>query len=150
MIKIINKTSRSLVSNIAPELITRNGIVLTVQEILKYSDDIPAIGKYEGRGRSTRYVAIDTDGWYRLSKGMYKILTNHYCDMASGECGIIFPDKNLSNLGIIISNDVYESGYSGTISFNLSVDGSIDIQKHAGLAKFFLFEAEDFYFLSSK
>lgn len=143
MIKQYNKNSRSFVTGIDNSFICNNSIMLTVGEIGKFQDSIPSIGKNQGSNRLIFRVKEDDNDWFRLNKGSYKIITEQSCQIADNECGMIVPNRNFSRQGLFVSNDIYESGYSGQISFSLYIDTMIDIEKGVSIAKFLFFGVEN-------
>ncbi len=122
--------------------LTPQGFDLTVQEI----------HRFEGSGKldfsnSEREIPDSTPiepekknedddyAWWNLEPGTYKVVMNETVDIPNDLVGYAFPRSSLLRMGITIENAVWDSGFTGTGSFKLSVDNEdgVEIKENARL-----------------
>jgi dUTP pyrophosphatase len=122
--------------------LTPQGFDLTVQEIhefngggkLDFSNDereIPDSEPIEPEKKNEE----DEYGWWELEPGTYKVVMNEKVDIPNDLTGYAFPRSSLLRMGITIENAVWDSGFTGTGSFKLSVDNEdgVEIKENARL-----------------
>lgn len=122
--------------------LTPQGFDLTVQEIhefngggkLDFSNDereIPDSEPIEPEKKNEE----DEYGWWSLEPGTYKVVMNEKVDIPNDLTGYAFPRSSLLRMGVTIENAVWDSGFTGTGSFKLSVDNEdgVEIKENARL-----------------
>lgn len=120
--------------------LTPNGFDMTAAEIHRYNDsgkldfsnserEIPETEKIE----PVKKDESDEYGWWNLDQGTYKVVMNEKVDIPNNVVGLAFPRSSLLRMGATIENAVWDSGYTGTGSFKLSVDNpeGIEIKENA-------------------
>ncbi len=122
--------------------LTPQGFDLTVQEIhrfegsgkIDFSNDereIPDSTPIEPEKKNED----DDYGWWKLEPGTYKVVMNETVDIPNDLVGYAFPRSSLLRMGVTIENAVWDSGYTGTGSFKISVDNEdgVEIKENARL-----------------
>lgn len=122
--------------------LTPQGFDLTVQEIhefngsgkLDFSNDereIPDSDPIEPEKKNSE----DDYGWWQLEPGTYKVVMNEKVDIPNDLVGYAFPRSSLLRMGVTIENAVWDSGFTGTGSFKISVDNEegVEIKENARL-----------------
>jgi len=122
--------------------LTPQGFDLTVQEIhrfkgggkLDFSNDEREISDSEPI-ETVKKKESDEYGWWQLEPGAYKVVMNEKVDIPNDLVGYAFPRSSLLRMGITIENAVWDSGFTGTGSFKLSVDNEdgVEIKENARL-----------------
>jgi dUTP pyrophosphatase len=122
--------------------LTPQGFDLTVQEIhrfegggkLDFSNDEREIPDSEPI-ETVKKKESDEYGWWQLEPGAYKVVMNEKVDIPNDLVGYAFPRSSLLRMGITIENAVWDSGFTGTGSFKLSVDNEdgVEIKENARL-----------------
>lgn len=120
--------------------LTPQGFDLTIDEIheykgsgkLDFSNDereIPDSEPIEPEKKDPE----DDYGWWRLEKGTYKVVMNEKVDIPNNLTGYAFPRSSLLRMGVTIENAVWDSGFTGTGSFKISVDNpeGVEIKENA-------------------
>jgi dUTP pyrophosphatase len=120
--------------------LTPQGFDLTVDEIheyqgsgkLDFSNDereIPDSKPIEPEKKNPE----DDYGWWNLEKGTYKVVMNEKVDIPNNLAGFAFPRSSLLRMGVTIENAVWDSGFTGTGSFKISVDNpeGVEIKENA-------------------
>lgn len=120
--------------------LTPNGFDFTAAEIHRYKGagkldfsnserEIPETEKVE----TVKKNEDDDYGWWQLEQGSYKVVMNEKVDIPNDVVGLAFPRSSLLRMGATIENAVWDSGYTGTGSFKLSVDNpeGIEIKENA-------------------
>lgn len=109
--------------------LTPQGFDLTVDEIheyqgagkLDFSNDEREIPDSEPI-RPEKEDPEDDYGWWNLEQGTYKVVMNEKVDIPNNLAGYAFPRSSLLRMGVTIENAVWDSGFTGTGSFKISVD----------------------------
>lgn len=70
----------------------------------------------------------DEYGWWKLEKGVYKIVMNEKVDIPNNVVGYAYPRSSLLRMGATIENAVWDSGYTGRGEFMLIVENEDGIQ----------------------
>lgn len=122
--------------------LTPQGFDLTVQEIhefkgsgkLDFSNDereIPSSEPIEPEKKNEG----DDYGWWNLEPGTYKVVMNEKVDIPNDLTGYAFPRSSLLRMGVTIENAVWDSGFTGTGSFKISVanEDGVEIKENARL-----------------
>ncbi|MFB6114992.1 MAG: deoxyuridine 5'-triphosphate nucleotidohydrolase, partial [Candidatus Nanohalobium sp.] len=75
----------------------------------------------------------DDYGWWKLDEGTYKVVMNEKVDIPNNLAGYAFPRSSLLRMGVTIENAVWDSGFTGTGSFKISVDNpeGVEIKENA-------------------
>lgn len=120
--------------------LTPQGFDLTVDEIheiegsgkLDFSNDereIPDSRPIEPEKKDEE----DDYGWWELEQGTYKVVMNEKVDIPNDITGFAFPRSSLLRMGVTIENAVWDSGFTGTGSFKISVDNpdGVEIKENA-------------------
>lgn len=120
--------------------LTPQGFDLTVDEIheyqasgkLDFSNDereIPDSKPIEPEKKNPE----DDYGWWNLETGTYKVVMNEKVDIPNNLAGFAFPRSSLLRMGVTIENAVWDSGFTGTGSFKISVDNpeGVEIKENA-------------------
>lgn len=120
--------------------LTPQGFDLTVDEIhriegsgkLDFSNDEREIPDSEPI-RPEKKNEGDDYGWWNLEQGTYKVVMNEKVDIPNDVTGFAFPRSSLLRMGVTIENAVWDSGFTGTGSFKLSVDNpdGVEIKENA-------------------
>ena len=116
------------------------GFDVTVKEIHRFKDsgkldfsnderEIPESKKVE----AVRKDENDDYGWWKLEKGVYKVVMNEKVDIPENLSGYAFPRSSLLRMGCTIDNAVWDAGYTGTGSFLLTVNNEkgVEIKENA-------------------
>lgn len=120
--------------------LTPQGFDLTVDEIHKYQNkgsldfsnserEISDTKKIEIEKRNS----VDEYGWWKLEQGVYKIVMNEKVDIPNDLAALAFPRSSLLRMGCTIDNAVWDSGFTGTGSFMLTVQNpeGVEIKENA-------------------
>lgn len=120
--------------------LTPQGFDLTVDEIheyqgsgkLDFSNDEREIPDSEPI-QPEKKDPEDEYGWWKLDQGTYKVVMNEKVDIPNDLAGYAFPRSSLLRMGVTIENAVWDSGFTGTGSFKISVDNSegVEIKENA-------------------
>ena len=109
--------------------LTPQGFDLTVDEIHEYQGsgkldfsngerEIPDSEPIEPEKKNEE----DDYGWWNLEQGTYKVIMNEKVDIPNDLAAFAFPRSSLLRMGVTIENAVWDSGFTGTGSFKISVD----------------------------
>lgn len=109
--------------------LTPQGFDLTVQKIEKYktkgqldfSNNERSISETE-KLEPQKDDSEDDYGWWELEEGAYKVTMNEKVDIPNNLIGKAYPRSSLLRMGCTIENAVWDSGYTGTGSFMLTVN----------------------------
>ncbi|MFB6245255.1 MAG: deoxyuridine 5'-triphosphate nucleotidohydrolase [Candidatus Nanohaloarchaea archaeon] len=117
-----------------------NGFDLTAAEIhsfggagrLDFSNserEIPETKKIEPESEGED----DAYGWWRLSRGCYKVVMNERVDIPNDIVAVAFPRSSLLRMGATTENAFWDSGYSGGGAFMLNVENpeGVEIKENA-------------------
>jgi dUTP pyrophosphatase len=120
--------------------LTPQGFDLTVDEIheyqgsgkLDFSNDEREIPDSEPI-QPEKKDPEDEYGWWKLDQGTYKVVMNEKVDIPNDLAGYAFPRSSLLRMGVTIENAVWDSGFTGTGSFKISVDNpeGVEIKENA-------------------
>lgn len=108
--------------------LTPNGFDLTVKEVhafttsgaLDFSNkqrQLPEYRLVEPRKRDSG----DKFGWWELSPGAYKVVTNEIVTLPNDMIGMAFPRSSLLRMGAGAQTGAWDAGFSGTSEFLLTV-----------------------------
>jgi len=132
--------------------LTPQGFDLTVDEIhrikgsgkLDFSNDEREIPDSEPI-RPEKKREGDEYGWWELEQGTYKVVMNEKVDIPDDVTGFAFPRSSLLRMGVTIENAVWDSGFTGTGSFKLSVDNpeGVEIKENARVNQIVFEEIEE-------
>ena len=109
--------------------LTPNGIDLTVGQIFEFAG--PGALDFSNKERvlpeyrlltSLKKSKDDTLGWWSLSRGAYKIVTNEAVALPRDLIGIAFPRSSLLRMGMFTQTGVWDAGFHGRSEFILIVE----------------------------
>ncbi|MFQ3308189.1 MAG: dUTP pyrophosphatase [Candidatus Nanohaloarchaea archaeon] len=122
--------------------LTPQGFDLTAAEIHRYEDsgkldfsnderEVPESTPIQPEKKNQE----DEYGWWELEQGTYKVVMNEKVDIPNNLVGYAYPRSSLLRMGVTIENAVWDSGFTGTGSFKISVDNSegVEIKENARL-----------------
>lgn len=129
-----------------------NGFDLTATEIRRYPEkgrldfsnserEIPDTSPVEPKKKSEE----DDYGWWILEPGVYKVVMNEKVDIPNDLVGLAFPRSSLLRMGATVDNAVWDSGYTGTGEFMLTVDNpeGIEIKENARVNQLVFFHMDE-------
>lgn len=87
----------------------------------------------------------DEYGWWVLEPGVYKVVMNEKVDIPENLAGLAFPRSSLLRMGATIDNAVWDSGYTGTGAFMLTVSNpdGIEIKENARVNQLVFVEIDE-------
>jgi dUTP pyrophosphatase len=114
---------------------TPNGIDLTVGQISEFTSAgaldfsnkervLPENRLFEPKKKKSS----DEFGWWHLSRGAYKIVTNESVALPLDLIGIAFPRSSLLRMGMFTQTGVWDAGFRGKSEFILIVENPLGAQ----------------------
>ncbi len=89
----------------------------------------------------TNAISPDSDGWFLLQQGQYKIIFNEIVNIPKDMMAIARPRSSLLRCGVSVETAVWDSGYSGRSEALLLVHNSygFQVKKDARLIQLLFF-----------
>lgn len=132
--------------------LTPNGFDLTVSKIFEFLEhgQIDFSNKERKLPQTKEILPVmesenDKYGWWKLQKGVYKVMTNEIVNMPSDLAALAFTRTSLLRMGAFTQNGVWDAGFSGKSEFILVVDNpfGIKIKQNARIVQLVFFKIND-------
>ena len=112
--------------------LTPNGIDLTISQVWQFSGAgsldfsnkervLPEYSFIEPQKKNS----ADAFGWWHLTRGAYKIVTNEVVALPRDLIGIAFPRSSLLRMGMFTQTGVWDAGFHGRSEFILIVENPL-------------------------
>ncbi len=131
------------ITNVEKGDVQPNAVDIRLEEVEKIESSDFVLDEIDKKHRITSKMPVQTDGFYVLQPGSYKIIMKNNVEIGESEAGVVISRSSLIRNGVYLCSGLYDTGYKGSmVALMVVTSGTAKIKKGARVGQYLILESE--------
>jgi len=131
------------ITNVEKGDVQPNAVDIRLEEVEKIESSDFVLDEIDKKHRITSKMPVQTDGFYVLQPGSYKIIMKNNVEIGESEAGVVISRSSLIRNGVYLCSGLYDTGYKGSmVALMVVTSGTAKIKKGTRVGQYLILESE--------